>query len=282
MHQSGTFNLTTFRELVKASCTTGEQHIIVTYTRKMFKQTGDGHFSPIGGYHSGRDMVLILDTARFKYPPHWVSLELLFDAMSAVDPATRRPRGFLHLKAPEKPVSVCYTLNRTENWEKAETYIQSVAPKLFRDLALSGASLEALIKTLVKNCPLDSVQKFVAVRVSDCKCSGETGPISPKQFLQEFRTHPLYQEVEKHLDGDHLDEHLVGRVTALILLKPPELWSGLGDRPEVMGQIYQLTDLSKYQLVKPEIEFLRHQMENLVAFGEIPSADTNHICNTEK
>lgn len=24
-----------------------------------------------GGYHPGRDMVLILDTARFKYPPHW-------------------------------------------------------------------------------------------------------------------------------------------------------------------------------------------------------------------
>ena len=24
-----------------------------------------------GGYHAERDMVLILDTARFKYPPHW-------------------------------------------------------------------------------------------------------------------------------------------------------------------------------------------------------------------
>ncbi len=28
--------------------------------------TGDGHFSPIGGYHAGRDLALILDTARFK------------------------------------------------------------------------------------------------------------------------------------------------------------------------------------------------------------------------
>jgi hypothetical protein len=34
----------------------------VSYTRKAFGQTGDGHFSPIGGYHSARDLVLILDT----------------------------------------------------------------------------------------------------------------------------------------------------------------------------------------------------------------------------
>ena len=33
---------------------------------------GDGHFSPLGGYHEARDLVLILDTARFKYAPHWV------------------------------------------------------------------------------------------------------------------------------------------------------------------------------------------------------------------
>ena len=29
---------------------------------------GDGHFSPLGGYNEDKDMVLILDTARFKYP----------------------------------------------------------------------------------------------------------------------------------------------------------------------------------------------------------------------
>lgn len=36
---------------------------------KMYVMTGDGHFSPVGGYHEGKDLVLILDTARFKYPP---------------------------------------------------------------------------------------------------------------------------------------------------------------------------------------------------------------------
>ncbi len=42
-------------------CSSGEQHIVVSYSRRTFLQTGDGHFSPIGGYHREKDLVLILD-----------------------------------------------------------------------------------------------------------------------------------------------------------------------------------------------------------------------------
>lgn len=59
-------------------------------------QTGTGHFSPIGGYHAERDMVLILDVARFKYPPHWVPLSLLWEAMESIDESTGRHRGYTH------------------------------------------------------------------------------------------------------------------------------------------------------------------------------------------
>ena len=54
----------------------------------MLKQTGSGHFSPIAGYHPREDLVLILDTARFKYQPHWVKIPLLFEAMTLKDPDT--------------------------------------------------------------------------------------------------------------------------------------------------------------------------------------------------
>lgn len=57
-------------------------------------QTGTGHFSPIGGYHAVKDMVLILDVARFKYPPHWVPLSLLWEAMDTIDEATGHRRGY--------------------------------------------------------------------------------------------------------------------------------------------------------------------------------------------
>ena len=40
------------------------------------------------GYHPERDLVLILDTARFKYPPHWVPLSMLHTAMQRHDKDT--------------------------------------------------------------------------------------------------------------------------------------------------------------------------------------------------
>lgn len=39
-------------------------------------------------------MVLILDVARFKYPPHWVPLTLLWEAMDSTDEATKLKRGY--------------------------------------------------------------------------------------------------------------------------------------------------------------------------------------------
>lgn len=45
-------------------CSSGEEHLVVSYSRRTLGQTGDGHFSPVGGYHAGRDLVLILDVVR--------------------------------------------------------------------------------------------------------------------------------------------------------------------------------------------------------------------------
>jgi glutathione gamma-glutamylcysteinyltransferase len=60
-------------------------------------QTGTGHFSPIGVYHAGQDMALILDAAHIKYPPHWVPLLLLWEAINTTDEATGLLRGYLLL-----------------------------------------------------------------------------------------------------------------------------------------------------------------------------------------
>lgn len=72
--------------------------VIAAYDRAALGQTGSGHFSPVGGYHAARDFVLILDVARFKYPPHWVPAERLWRAMHAADPTTGRPRGWMTLR----------------------------------------------------------------------------------------------------------------------------------------------------------------------------------------
>mmetsp|Transcript_27901 Transcript_27901/g.28185 ORF Transcript_27901/g.28185 Transcript_27901/m.28185 type:complete len:260 (+) Transcript_27901:198-977(+) len=86
-----------FRNIIRRICTQPELHsvLIVSYSRARLNQTGSGHFSPIGGYHPANDMVLIMDVARFKYPPHWVPLSLLYSSMCEVDEETNRSRGFL-------------------------------------------------------------------------------------------------------------------------------------------------------------------------------------------
>ncbi|KAL7518328.1 hypothetical protein ACHAWX_003168 [Stephanocyclus meneghinianus] len=94
-----------FREVIKRICTSSSpsdcthptSFLIVSYTRKVIGQTGTGHFSPVGAYDEASDSVLLLDTARFKYGPHWVKVELLFEALSPPDPSTGKSRGYMIL-----------------------------------------------------------------------------------------------------------------------------------------------------------------------------------------
>ena len=81
--------------------------LVCSYNRKTLGQTGSGHFSPIGAYDPETDHVLILDVARFKYPPHWVLLETLFESMRTNDASTGQPRGYCVLqKSPQVPTLV--------------------------------------------------------------------------------------------------------------------------------------------------------------------------------
>ncbi|GMH67914.1 hypothetical protein TL16_g04796, partial [Triparma laevis f. inornata] len=85
-----------FREAVKETCCNEkeEKYLAVSYSRKHLRQTGDGHFSPLGAYDSTSDKVLILDTARFKYQPHWIPLSTLCSAMLLTDSSSGRSRGW--------------------------------------------------------------------------------------------------------------------------------------------------------------------------------------------
>jgi glutathione gamma-glutamylcysteinyltransferase len=89
----------------------GDSVVIASYDRAGLDQTGSGHFSPIGGYHATRDLVLVLDVARFKYPPHWIAAERLWQAMHGIDPATGRSRGWITLQRRARGVSLGFTLS---------------------------------------------------------------------------------------------------------------------------------------------------------------------------
>lgn len=97
VHRPPQSSLESLRESVLAATSSTSRVMIAAYCRRALGQTGAGHFSPLGGYHAGSDRVLILDVARFKYPPHWVPLATLYEAMQEEDSVTRRARGWLVL-----------------------------------------------------------------------------------------------------------------------------------------------------------------------------------------
>lgn len=86
--------LADLRKTVVQACGASDVVLAATYSRRGLGQTGDGHFSPVSGYDAPSDQVLLLDVARFKYPPHWVPLPLLYAAMQAVDGKTSKARGW--------------------------------------------------------------------------------------------------------------------------------------------------------------------------------------------
>ncbi|KAJ3067015.1 hypothetical protein HDU98_009751, partial [Podochytrium sp. JEL0797] len=75
----------------------GSRQMVVSFSRKVLHQTGDGHFSPVGCFHEETGMVLVLDVARFKYPSYFVKLDVLYEAMKPVDKVTGKSRGYFVL-----------------------------------------------------------------------------------------------------------------------------------------------------------------------------------------
>jgi hypothetical protein len=71
-------------------------HVVVNYLRSSLGQRQGGHISPLAAYDGKTDRFLILDVARFKYPPVWVAARELFEAMSTIDADNGgRSRGYI-------------------------------------------------------------------------------------------------------------------------------------------------------------------------------------------
>jgi len=77
--------------------------VVANYDRAALGQTGAGHFSPLAAWHAASQQVLVLDVARFKYPPHWVPLARLWQAMQVPDPSTTKARGYLVIDRSDQP-----------------------------------------------------------------------------------------------------------------------------------------------------------------------------------
>lgn len=80
--------------------------VAVNFDRQIAGQTGFGHHSPLGAYDAASDRALLLDVARYRYPPSWIPLERLLEAMQRHTkppvPMPMTPRGFLVVSGPDR------------------------------------------------------------------------------------------------------------------------------------------------------------------------------------
>ncbi|WP_259782318.1 phytochelatin synthase family protein [Aestuariispira ectoiniformans] len=83
------------REIIKAALSDKNKRLIVNYSRKPLGQIGDGHISPAAAYDADSDRVLILDVAKYKYPPVWLTVAELHEAMMLKDPSSNKTRGIV-------------------------------------------------------------------------------------------------------------------------------------------------------------------------------------------
>jgi len=94
-HYASTFDIDALRVIVTDTLADPDMRLVVNYSRQPINQTGGGHISPVAAFDAGSDRVLILDVARYKYPPVWLTISDLHGAMSAIDPDANSTRGLV-------------------------------------------------------------------------------------------------------------------------------------------------------------------------------------------
>lgn len=148
-------DVTSFRGAVRAAAA-GELVLVAAYDRAALEQTGAGHFSPIGGYHAASDRVLVLDVARFKYPPHWVETDMLFRAMQPADPTTGRARGWMALRRRSAGIALGFSVAcERDGWVGLAERMATLRGELraATDLASLARSLVPLLANLIVRTP---------------------------------------------------------------------------------------------------------------------------------
>ncbi len=100
---AGRSGLASFREAARTALGESDTFLVANYDRRVLKQLGAGHISPIGAFDFETDRVLILDVATQKYPYTWVTVPMLWAAMNTVDSGSGQTRGYLLVTARSQP-----------------------------------------------------------------------------------------------------------------------------------------------------------------------------------
>ncbi|MGD9508146.1 MAG: phytochelatin synthase family protein [Geminicoccaceae bacterium] len=86
-----------FRRVARDTLRTRQHYLLVNFSRATLSDDnqGGGHFSPLAAFNRRADDLLVMDVARYKYPPFWVDADLLWQAMATTDTSSNRHRGYI-------------------------------------------------------------------------------------------------------------------------------------------------------------------------------------------
>ncbi len=90
-----TFNDGDLRTLLQYTLGDDGQFVLANYYRASLGQVGGGHWSALAAYDVETDSVLILDVAKYKYPPVWVGTSTLRTAIATLDTTSNKSRGLV-------------------------------------------------------------------------------------------------------------------------------------------------------------------------------------------
>ncbi|CAG2205413.1 E2.3.2.15 [Mytilus edulis] len=286
--------LENFREVLLKYTKQDEYLITLSYSRKVLSQTGDGHFSPVGGYHVERDLVLILDTARFKYPPHWVSASLIFEAMQGKDKSTGKPRGYviMNKKPSSRPLllfrfSDQFGLTLEKSCTKSNMSMLSGWKAWLSEPCDSCVNIEGIIANavifLLKEATTSTQQELIFTTQLDIKCCqgiSDQHLCSIKTLIDELQDHEVYKLVDATFSAKFTNtncEALFG--TPAVSFKEP---SGSMKCVRMLKSQHFITLLllcSPYQVIVDTLQGTTGAMLNTFLLQIMGSEETKYLKN---
>jgi hypothetical protein len=90
-----TLNDDDLRTLLQKALLDDGQFVLANYFRATLGQVGGGHWSVLAAFDAQSDRVLILDVAKYKYPPVWVGISTLRQAIATMDTTSNKTRGLV-------------------------------------------------------------------------------------------------------------------------------------------------------------------------------------------
>ncbi|RHZ45182.1 hypothetical protein Glove_688g28 [Diversispora epigaea] len=286
-----------FIEDLKKVCSSSDVFMVISFSRKTLQQTGDGHYSPIGAYNSEKNMALVLDVARFKYPSYFASVDKLFEAMQPLDEVTNLPRGYFLLSSNpyNKTISLCKLSHQESDDQLVVSWttlgktfcqdipkqLQSENPKTLEDVAkiiLSNQSLVSFVSMFdVKKYIIPPGDENEEVVVEGGKGENEenkkegSNEYYLSMLLNDLAKSPLYPIVEsiyqktkvyQSESNDQIDSKVAFAILFL-LSSPPMMFSRL--ELELVKQIERFQDQSNMSaMLKREVTKLNEEIKDLV------------------